>query len=162
MGNMTLLRVIARPMLASMFVSGGASALQDPGRRVERAEPVAEAIRKVAPNAPISAATLVRANAVVHLLGGIALATGRAPRLSALALAATMPPTTAMGHQFWNETDPAQRQNQKVHFLKNVAMTGGLLMSTLDPDPHKKFIGRRAKDRVVEAGDAVASRFSRS
>lgn len=159
---MTVLRVIARPMLASMFVYGGASALKSPGRRVEKAQPIADTIKKAVPDAPVSGATLVRANAAVHLVAGLGLATGRAPRISALALAATMPPTTYTGHQFWNETDPAQRTNQTIHFLKNVAMTGGLLMSTLDPDPHKKFIGRRAKDRVVEAGGTVKSKLSRS
>ena len=30
-----------------------------------------------------------------------------------------------------------------------------IVMATLDPDPHKKFIGRRAKDKVVEAKDKV-------
>ena len=56
----------------------------------------------------------------------------------------------------WNETDPGARANQRIHFLKNVSMAGGLLMATLDPDPHKKFIVRRAKDKVVEAKDKVA------
>ncbi len=158
---MTVLRVVARPMLASMFVVGGVNALRSPGRRAEKAQPVADLIRKAAPDAPVDGPTLVRVNAAIHVVAGTALATGRAPRLSALALAATMPPTTYAGHQFWNETDPAQRQNQLVHFLKNVTMTGGLLMATLDPEPHKKFIGRRAKDRVVETSDAVRAKLSR-
>ena len=144
---MTVMRVIARPMLASMFIFGGASALKSPGRRAEKAQPVADAIA-TATDVHIDGATLVRANAAVHLAAGLGLATGRLPRLSALALAATMPPTTAAGHQFWNETDPAQRTNQTIHFLKNVAMTGGLLMSTLDPDPHKTGVGRRATQRI--------------
>ena len=157
---MTVLRVIARPMLASMFVYGGAAALKSPGRRVEKAQPIADAIKRAVPEAPVNGAVLVRANAAVQVVAGLGLATGRLPRLSALALAATMPPTTAAGHQFWQETDPAQRTNQTIHFLKNVSMTGGLLLSTLDPDPHKKFIGRRAKDRVVEAGETVKSKLS--
>jgi len=147
-------------MLASMFVYGGASALKSPGRRVEKAQPIADAIRRAVPEAPVNGSVLVRANAAVQVVAGLGLATGRLPRLSALALAATMPPTTAAGHQFWQETDPAQRTNQTIHFLKNVSMTGGLLLSTLDPDPHKKFIGRRAKDRVVEAGETVKSKLS--
>ena len=74
-------------------------------------------------------------------------------------LAGTLVPTTAVGHPFWNESDPASRQNQTIHFLKNVSLIGGLLMSTLDPDPHKKFIGTRAKNKVVDAADAVAERI---
>lgn len=143
-------------MLASMFVYGGAMALKDPGPRTAKAQPVADAIKRVAPDLPVTGSNLVRANGAIHLVAGLALATGRFPRLAALALAATIPPTTIAGHAYWNETDPGARANQRVHFLKNMSMTGGLLMSTLDPDPHKKFIGRRAKDRVGQAAHSVA------
>jgi len=40
-----------------------------------------------------------------------------------------------------------------------MSMTGGLLMATLDPDPHKKFIGRRAKDKVNQAAASVADQL---
>lgn len=152
---MTLLRAVARPMIAGLFVYGGFAALKSPGARVAKAQPTADLIEKLSPDTKVDAATLVRVNGAVHLGAGLALATGRVPRLSALALAATMPPTTTAGHRFWEETDPAARTNQTIHFLKNLAVTGGLLLSTLDPEPHKKFIGRRAKDRVVEAKDKV-------
>ena len=51
---------------------------------------------KVAPQVPIPEddKTLVRINAGVHIAAGLALATGRAARLSSAALAATVLPTT--------------------------------------------------------------------
>lgn len=156
---MTLLRVAARPMLASMFIYGGAMALKDPGPRAAKAQPVADAIKRVAPDLPVNGSNLTRFNGAAQLLGGLALATGHFPRIAAFGLAATLPPTTAVGHQYWNETDPAARANQRIHFLKNVSMAGGLLMATLDPDPHKKFIGRRAKDKVVETASTVADQI---
>lgn len=146
-------------MLASMFVYGGAMALKDPGPRAAKAQPVADAIKRVAPDLPVNGSNLTRLNGAAQLLGGLALATGRFPRIAAFGLAATLPPTTAMGHQYWNETDPAARANQRIHFLKNVSMTGGLLMATLDPDPHKKFIARRAKDKVVDTASSVAGQL---
>jgi putative oxidoreductase len=156
---MTLLRTVARPMLASMFVYGGAMALKDPGPRAAKAEPTAERLQKLAPGLPITGANLARFNGAAQLAAGLALATGRFPRLAALGLAATLPPTTIAGHPYWNETDPGARANQRIHFLKNVSMTGGLLMATLDPDPHKKFIGRRAKDKVSDAASSVADQL---
>jgi len=156
---MTLLRTVARPMLASMFIYGGATALKQPGPRAAKAQPTADLIKKVAPQLPVNGSNLTRFNGGVQLVGGLALATGRFPRLAALALAATLPPTTAAGHQYWNETDAAARANQRIHFLKNMSMTGGLLMATLDPDPHKKFIGRRAKDKVNQAAASVADQL---
>jgi uncharacterized membrane protein YphA (DoxX/SURF4 family) len=148
-------------MIASLFIVGGASAIKSPAVRAKKAQPAADLIKKVAPDTPVEATTLVRINGVVHVSAGLALATGRVPRLSAAVLAATMPPTTITGHRFWEETDPAARTNQTMHFLKNLAITGGLLMSTLDPDPHKKFIGRRAKDKVVQASETVQSALQR-
>lgn len=156
---MTLLRTVARPMLASMFVYGGAMALKDPGPRAAKAQPTADLIKKVAPGLPVNGSNLTRFNGAAQLLGGLALATGHFPRLAALGLASTLPPTTAAGHQYWNETDPGARANQRIHFIKNVSLMGGLLMATLDPDPHKKFIGRRAKDKVTEAASSVADQI---
>lgn len=148
-------------MIASLFVVGGVSAIRSPALRAKKAQPVADLVKKIAPETPLDAATLVRVNGAVHVGAGLALATGRVPRLSAAVLAATMPATTFTGHRFWEETDPAARTNQKMHFLKNLAITGGLLMSTLDPEPHKKFIGRRAKDKVVQASETVQSALQR-
>ena len=156
---MTLLRIAARPMLASMFVYGGAMALKDPGPRAVKAQPVADAIKSVAPDLPVNGSNLTRLNGAAQLLGGLALATGRFPRIAAFGLAATLPATTFAGHQYWNETDPQAKANQRTHFLKNVSMTGGLLMATLDPDPHEKFIARRAKDKVVETASTVADQI---
>ncbi len=156
---MTLLRAAARPMLASMFVYGGAMALKAPGARAAKAQPVADVIKKIAPQLPVTGSNLTRTNGALQLTAGLALATGHFPRLAALVLAATLPPTTLAGHRYWDETDPAARANQRIHFIKNVSMTGGLLMATLDPDPHKKFIGRRAKDKVTDAAASVADQL---
>jgi putative oxidoreductase len=156
---MTLLRTVARPMLASMFVYGGAMALKQPGGRAARAQPTADLIKKIVPQLPVNGSNLTRFNGAVQLTAGLGLATGHLPRLSALALAVSLPPTTVAGHRYWDETDPAARTNQRIHFLKNMALTGGLLMATLDPEPHKKFIGRRAKDKVTGAASSVAGQL---
>lgn len=148
---MTLLRTVARPMLATMFVSGGAMALRKPDALAVKAQPVADVLHKLAPRARISTRNLVRLNALVQITAGACLATGRMPRTSAIVLAATMPATTVSGHPFWNETDPVAKRNQRTHFLKNVSLTGGLLLSTLDPEPHKPWLGRRAKNTAVAA-----------
>src|SRR4051812_20853513 len=106
---MTLIRLVARPMLASTFIYGGINALRNARALAPAAKPVNDEIRrvaeKVAPSVPIpdDDVTMVRINAGLHILGGLGLATGRAPRLSALALATTVLPTTVAGHPFWRE-----------------------------------------------------------
>ena len=70
---------------------------------------------------------LVRVNGAVQVGAGIGLALGIAPRLAALALAASLVPTTAAGHRFWEEEDDKARAQQTIHFLKNITIMGGLL-----------------------------------
>jgi len=60
------------------------------------------------------------------------LALGIAPRLSALALACSLIPTTLAGHSYWAIEDPAGRKQQRIQFHKNMAMLGGLLLAVLD------------------------------
>jgi len=137
---MTAIRLLARPLLASAFVAGGVSALKNAPALAIKAKPVVDRIRpsleKAAPQVklPDDTVTLVRVNAGVQILAAVALARGRAPRLSSTVLAASLLPTTVAGHQFWNETDPEARANQKVHFFKNLSMLGGLVLASVDTE----------------------------
>lgn len=149
-GPMTLTRLIARPMLASMFIAGGINSLRNTEMMAERAKPVTDMIvpwaKRVAPSAPVPTdeKTWVRINAGVHIGAGLALATGRAPRLSALVLAASLVPTTAAGHRFWEHDDQSARANQQTHFFKNMSMLGGLLIAAADNNG-KPSVAWRAK-----------------
>lgn len=153
---MTLIRLAARPMLASMFVVGGVNALRNSEKVAERAKPVTDRFtataRKVAPTLPIpqDEKNLVRLNAGAQILAGLGLATGRAPRLSATVLAASLVPTTAAGHRFWEESDPTTRASQRLHFTKNVSMMGGLLLAAVDTEG-KPGVAWRAKHAVGSA-----------
>ena len=105
---MPITRRIAWPLLAAMFVSGGLDALQHPDSKVPRAEPVTDKIAETVP-LPGDTATLVRVNGAVMVAGGVLLATGKLPRLASVALAASLIPTTFVGHRFWEIEDPQQR-----------------------------------------------------
>jgi len=43
-------------------------------------------------------------------------------------IAATLAPTTLAGHRFWEAENERGRAQQRVHFLKNLSMLGGLLI----------------------------------
>jgi putative oxidoreductase len=137
---MTVIRRLARPMLASTFIFGGINALRNAPALAEAAKPVNDQVRdlaeKVAPQVPVPEddKTMVRINAGVHIVAGLGLATNRAPRLSALALAGTVVPTTLAGHPFWEEKDKAARAQQMTHFFKNVSMLGGLVLASVDTE----------------------------
>lgn len=162
---MTLVRFIARPMLSAMFISGGYNSLKNAGYLIERAKPVTDRVEPmlagVTKSLPITldAKNLIRLNGLVELVGGIMLARGRAPRLTSLALVATLVPTTLAGHRYWEESNPQERANQRVHLLKNVSMAGGLLLASVDTEGRPSLTWRakrqasKAKKRAAQLTD---------
>lgn len=156
---MALVRMIARPMMASMFLTGGVSSLKNSDHLVARAQPVLDRIQPMVDKSPVpfslSGKQLVQLNGAVHVLAGAMLATGRAPRLAGAALAVSLVPTTFGGHRYWEETDPQSRANQRVQFFKNVSMLGGLLLASVDTEG-KPSIAWRAKRQVGAARDQVS------
>ncbi|MBM6405237.1 DoxX family membrane protein [Phycicoccus sp. CSK15P-2] len=120
-------------MLASVFVAGGADQLRHPSAKSDDAEPI---VHRLAPmlGLPDDTELLVRANGVVMVTAGTMLALGKMPRVAAVALAATLVPTTLAGHQFWREEDPAARAKQRTQFLKNLGLLGGLALAAVDTE----------------------------
>src|SRR5262245_38500895 len=105
---MAVSRRMARPLLASMFVLGGADALMNPESKTEPAKSVGPKV--AAPlGLPEDPKTLVKINGAVQLGAGALLALGKLPRLASLVLAASLVPTTLAGHRFWDETDDRRR-----------------------------------------------------
>ena len=125
------LRHPARLLTGSTYVLLGFDALRAPGARVDQAAEVLSAIRTYVP-LPKDDELVVRGNAAVQVAAGGLLALGIAPRLSALALAGSLVPTTLAGHSYWKVEDPAARKIQRIQFHKNLAMIGGLLFAALD------------------------------
>jgi putative oxidoreductase len=75
---------------------------------------------------PMAQVLLVGAIAV-ELGGGLMLLAGWKARWAAAAIALFTIPATLIFHAFW-AGDPAQAQNQFIHFMKNVSIIGGMLM----------------------------------
>lgn len=124
---MRLIRTLARPLLAWLFIHSGSDVYRNPGPRAGVAGPTLDRIRDAVPALPDDHQALVRANAALQVVAGGLLAVGAFPRLAALALAGSLVPTTIGGHAFWAQDDPEQRARQQLQFDKNLAILGGLL-----------------------------------
>jgi putative oxidoreductase len=152
-----ILRRIARPMLAAVFVSGGLDTLRNPKPRVDTAAPVIDrAVERMKDKVPAKVPTdpelLVKVNAAAQVAAGIALGLGRFPRLSALVLATSLAPTTVAGHRFWEQDDSADRAAHRIHFLKNVGLLGGLLIAAADTHgkPSLSWRARKGTDALLD------------
>jgi putative oxidoreductase len=160
-----ILRRLARPLLASVFISSGIDTLRNPAPRVEAASPLVEkTVGKHADTlpeqAPTDPETLVKLDAVLKVGAGVALAFGKAPRLASLLLAGSLIPTTVAGHAFWEYEDPSQRGAQRIHFLKNTGLLGGLLVAAVDTEgkPSARWRAKHAaKVANKQASAAVES-----
>ncbi|AXH96215.1 DoxX family protein [Ornithinimicrobium avium] len=112
-----MLRRAAQIALGIPFVYLGYQAAAEPGARVDAAASVG------LPEPEL----MVRANGAAMVAGGAALVANVLPRTAAAGLVVSLVPTTLAGHRFWDHEDAAARAGQRIQFLKNLGLAGGLL-----------------------------------
>ena len=167
---MSVVNRVARPLLAGIFVSGGLDTLRNTKQRAYAAEPVVHALAERFSFIPDDPVTVVRVDAGAKVGCGLAMALGRFPRLAALGLATSLVPTTLAAHRFWEEEDADRRAMQRIHFLKNAGLLGGLLLAAADTQGRPSLAWRarrlprsvrhRAHDIRRDAPHAVKSTVS--
>jgi putative oxidoreductase len=117
MNSKPSIALIARLLLALMFVLAGASKIADLGG-------TAGYIASKGLPLPM---LLAFGTAALELLGGLAIIVGIQARIAAGALAAFTLLATLLFHNFW--ALPADQQLvQQLMFMKNLAVAGGLLL----------------------------------
>ncbi|PXX69119.1 putative membrane protein YphA (DoxX/SURF4 family) [Nocardia tenerifensis] len=156
-----LLRRLARPLLATVFVVEGVDTLRHPESRVKAATELVQRGQRQLPEEyaaklPSDPGTVVRINAGAQVAGGVLLALGKAPRLAALVLAATVVPATVTEQDFWNEADPAQKATKRKAFLKDLGLLGGLMIASADTEG-KPSLGWRGKRAARDAAATVTA-----
>jgi len=163
-------RALARPLLSVIFVVQGANSIRNPEPLVPKAQPVTDRlvplVKRVAPaqvgdRIPDTTVNLVRLNGAVHVVGGLALASGKGRRLAASVLAASLVPTTIAGHPFWLEKDKTVRNTQRIQFLKNLSLLGGLLLAAVDTEG-KPSVGYRARRAAHKAAESTEKSFEKA
>ncbi|MGW5725438.1 DoxX family protein [Nocardia beijingensis] len=156
-----LLRRLARPLLATAFVVDGVDTLRHPDERVKSANALLERGHRqlpeeIAAKLPSNPSTVVQVNAFAQVGGGVLLALGKAPRLAALVLAATVVPAAVTEQDFWNEQDPARKSAKRTAFLKDLGLLGGLMITAADTEG-KPSLGWRGRRAARDAAAAVTA-----
>lgn len=111
------LEVLGRILLAAIFVSSGVAKL------VGWPAVVGSIGGKGVPFPEIAGMAVI----VLELCGALALVTGWGARWAAVALAVFTAAASVLYHPFW-AVEAAQYMNQFNHFMKNVAIIGGLFI----------------------------------
>jgi putative oxidoreductase len=109
----------ARVLLALVFLANGFGI-------IPQTQPAKELAEHGAPAALIPLFML--AARAIEIVGGFGLLLGIYPRLAAIAVIAFLVPATLVGHGFWEAVGTPAFAPQLLQFLKNTAITGGLLI----------------------------------
>ncbi|WP_158675661.1 DoxX family membrane protein [Nocardia stercoris] len=160
---------MARQLLAGAFIAGAIDTVIAPRTRIESARELMDRGVPLLPDrlSPVRSpdpAQVVRITAAARVGGAMMLATGRAPRLAALILAAATVPAALTEQDFWNEDDPDRRSAKRIAFWKDAGLLGGTLIAAADsgPAPSLGWRARRRADALLHSGsDRDESRVSR-
>jgi putative oxidoreductase len=109
--------LIGRIIFGGFFLSGGISHLQ------KRKEMAAYAESKGIPAAELA----VTLSAVPLIAGGASMLLGVKPKMGTLALLGFLAGVSPLMHDFWRNEDPNERENNKINFMKNMALAGAAL-----------------------------------
>lgn len=148
---MSVVRRIARPLLAAPFIVNGVRTVVRPERVVDGL-PVAMADldKQVAKTAiPTDAANVLRISGGVAAVAGAAFALNRAPRVSALALVATSALTLGGRRKIW-ELEGKERFEELAAVATDLGLIGGVLLAAVDTDgnPSLKWRAGQAVEQV--------------
>jgi len=144
---MSLLRKIARPLLGASFIANGVDRLRNTDEASAKIESTLEEIGSLVPQAEplVSNAKLTtQVLGGVELVAGVALATGRFPRASALLLTGVHKFDSYAEYRTAEIESDSDVTAQRKTLLKNVSILGGLWLAVVDLDG-KPSLGWRAE-----------------
>jgi uncharacterized membrane protein YphA (DoxX/SURF4 family) len=160
---MTLVRRLARPLFAASFVQEGLDAVLHPGKRAEQARPLVRAVATPL-GLPEDPELLIRANGAVMLGAGTLFALGRMPRLTALALAATLAPGVYLHlMSLRTEKDGERRKAEVDDLVRDLSRFGGALLASVDTQgrPGLAWRSRHAAEHLSAKAQRTTRRARR-
>ncbi|AWB81985.1 DoxX family protein [Corynebacterium yudongzhengii] len=154
-----MIRKIARPMLASVYIVDGVDTLANTQAHVDETQSVLDKLRAALPRdyakqAPDNPELIARILGGTKVGAGSLLAIGKFPRLSAGLLAATTVPTIVGRYAFWESDDSKEKSSKRNGFLTHVALLGGLGITSMDTQG-KPGLAWRASHAAQDAQKSI-------
>ena len=150
-----MIRKLARPMLASVFVWEGVDNLRNASEHVKETEGFLKTVRKAVPSEyqgyiPNDPELVTRAIGGAKVGAGSTLALGKAPRTSAAVLAAATVPNLVGKNNFWAADNKKEKEDRRNGFITNTALLGALFITTQDTEgkPSLRWRAQKAGQRT--------------
>ena len=155
---MSFVRFLARPMLASSFVLAGMDKLKNADDTAAQLSPL---LRRAADALPFQPNEKVVARVIggTQIGAGVCFALGKSARLAATLLAVI---SLLNGYVEWRSADISSkeaRDGRRKQLLKNVSLTGGVLLAAVDTAGKPSLAwraGHLAADAKKSAGHLAA------
>lgn len=155
---MSFVRFLARPMLASSFVLAGMDKLKNADDTATQLSPL---LRRAAESLPFQTNEKVLARVIggTQVGAGVLLALGKSARLAATVLAVI---SALNGYVEWRSADITSKEGRgarRKQLLKNVSLTGGVLLASVDTNGRPSLAWRAehlAADAKKNAGHLAA------
>jgi putative oxidoreductase len=103
-------------------------------------------------NVPLAEAAVV-ATGTMLFIGGASVISGVKPKIGIAAAVTFLAGVSPVMHNFWNQQDATIRQNEMVHFAKNMALLGAAVSLMSIDEPWPQSLGkvraiRRATSKI--------------
>ncbi|MDO5721630.1 MAG: DoxX family membrane protein [Actinomycetaceae bacterium] len=131
---MNLLRLVARPLIATPFIVVGVSAMRNPSAHAEQLKKVTPLLETlgVPPVLASDARFLSRTMGAVTTVAATGLALGKAPRVCAGVLTAVAVPIALVQNPVWTAKDRDERNRYRRGLERYGAALGGVILATTD------------------------------
>ncbi|MCT1802647.1 DoxX family protein [Kocuria carniphila] len=132
---MSIVRRLARPLLATGYVAGGVEAFRNSSAAAEKLDPVLKQVEQVLPQVrPVTAnrAQVAQGIAAAQVLAASALALSKLPRLSASVLLGTTAINTYVQYQSSDTSTKEAKSNRRNNVFKNLSLVGAVMIASVD------------------------------
>ncbi len=146
---MTIVRALARPMLASSFILSGIDRLRNAEQTAVSLGPVLRPLGAALP-VETSQKNLARVIAGTQVGAGVLLAAGKFARPAAVVLALTAGLNTVAEYRNADQSTKENRAHRRNQLGKNIGLIGGALLASVDTAGRPGLAWRAEK--LVEAG----------
>lgn len=132
---MSIVRRLARPLLATGYIAGGVEAFRNSSAAAEKLDPVLKQVEQVLPQVrPVTAnrAQVAQGIAAAQVLAASALALSKLPRLSASVLLGTTAINTYVQYQSADASTKEAKSNRRNNVFKNLSLVGAVMIASVD------------------------------
>lgn len=142
---MSIVRLAARPLLATSFVASGIDRLRNADETAAALRPLVQQAESALPAAGAMAGQeklIARAAGATQVGAGLLLGMGKFSRLAAILLVGSSALNTVVDYRASDASTPEAKRSRRNQLLKNLSLIGGVLLAAVDTNGRPGLVWR--------------------